>query len=224
VEGPEKLPAMLIVQWASIYPLQKPWVTDRAAGGWLVLNIMAHDLPIDEPAEFYAAQTDGPLRDYWGIGNDDRETSYFLRMYLSCYRAAEYMSQRPDWDSKTLVVSGTSQGGQQTLMLAGFHPKITAALALVPAGCDMLGPDIGRRGGCPQWYSITNGKDPAKVHQASRYFDVVNFASRVRCPVLAGVGLIDETCPAAGVFAALNQMQVPKEIVVLPQSDHQGRG
>ncbi len=124
----DKFPALLIPQWAGVYPLQKSWATDRAAEGWLVLNIEAHDIPIDEPEAFYKEQFAGPLKDYWAIGNDDRETSYFLRMYLSCYQAAEYLTSRPDWNGKTLVVSGGSQGGQQSLMLAGLHPKITAAL------------------------------------------------------------------------------------------------
>ena len=106
----EKFPALLIVQWAGVYPLQKNWATDRAAEGWLVLNIEAHDLPIDEPESFYKEQFAGPLKNYWSIGNTNRETSYFLRMYLSCYRAAEYLSQREDWDGKTLVVMGGSQG------------------------------------------------------------------------------------------------------------------
>jgi cephalosporin-C deacetylase-like acetyl esterase len=217
----KKLPALFIPQWAGVYPLEKPWVTDRAAEGWLVLNIIAHDLPIDEPASFYHDQLAGPLKDYWGIGNDDREAAYFLRMYLSCVRACQYLMQRPDWDGKVLVVSGGSQGGQQTLVTAALVPQVTAALAIVPAGCDMLGPDMGRRGGWPQWYDITRGKDAAKVHEASRYFDVVNFASRIKCPVLVGFGLIDQTCPAEGVMAAMNQVTSPKEIVVLPLAEHQ---
>lgn len=223
----EKFPAILIVQYAGVYPLQKSWVTDRAADGWLALNIEAHDLPIDEPATFYQQQFDGPLKNYWAIGNDNRETSYFLRMYLSCYRAAEYLASRPDWDGKTLVVMGGSQGGMQALVTAALNPRITAAMAEVPAGCDMLGPAIGRRGGWPQWYDWTHGvdwkhdEDAANVHQASRYFDVVNFASRIKCPTLVGTGLIDETCPAAGVIAAFNQIKAPKELVILPNAPHQ---
>jgi cephalosporin-C deacetylase-like acetyl esterase len=220
VEG-GKLPALLIVQWAGVYPLQKNWVTDRAVEGWLVLDIEAHDLPIDESDAFYKDQFSGPLKNYWSIGNDDRDTSYFLRMYLSCYRAADYLAKRKDWDGKTLVVMGGSQGGQQTLMTAGFYPKITAALAVVPAGCDMLGPDIGRKGGWPQWYSNTEGKDPAKVREASRYYDVANFTPRIKCPVLVGMGLIDEVCPAAGVLAAVNQISSPKEVILLPKAGHQ---
>ena len=217
----EKFPALLIVQWAGVYPLQRTWATDRAAQGWLVLNIQAHDLPINEPVKFYQEQSVGALRNYWSIGNDDRETSYFLRMYLSCYRAAQYLTERPDWDGRTLVVMGDSQGGQQTLVTAGLHPKITAAMALVPAGCDMLGPDVGRKGGWPQWYDNINGKDPQKVHDASRYYDAVNFAARIKCPVLVGLGLLDETCPPAGVLAAVNQITTRKEVVILPKSGHQ---
>jgi cephalosporin-C deacetylase len=217
-----RLPALLILQWAGVYGLQRDWVLGRAAEGWLVLNIEPHNLPIDRPEAFYKEQqAGGPLHDYWRIGNDDRETSYYLRMYLSCYRAADYLAHRDDWDGQTLVVMGGSQGGMQSLMTAGFYPKITAALAIVPAGCDMLGPVVGRKGGWPQWYACTEGKDPAKVHEASRYFDVANFAPRIKCPVLVGLGLIDETCPAAGILAAVNQIRSPKEVIIIPGAEHQ---
>jgi cephalosporin-C deacetylase len=219
-----KFPAVLVVQWAGVYGLQKSWVADRAAAGWLALNINPHDLPIDEAPEFYEKQFKGALKDYWAIGNDDRDKSYFLRMYLSCYRAAQYLTERPDWDGKTLLVTGTSQGGLQTLMTAGFHPNVTAAIACVPAGCDMTGPQVGRSPGWPAWFYKTQDKDPAKVIVASRYYDVVNFASRIKCPVLTGVGLVDETCPPAGILAALNQVKAPKETVLLPHADHQGTG
>lgn len=216
----KKFPAMLIVQWAGVYPLQKAWVTDRAAEGWLVLNIEPHDLPIDKPDEFYRAQASGPLADYTGIGNDDRETSYFLRMYLSCYRGAEYLSKRPDWDGRTLVVTGTSQGGMQTIVTAGLHPKITAGMACVPAGCDLHGPEAGRLPGWPSWYYKTQGKDEAKVREAARYFDLANFAPRVKAPMLVCGGLVDIHCPLAGIYATCNQFKGPKEVVILPVSGH----
>ena len=216
----DKFPALLIVQWAGVYPLQKGWAVDRAAEGWLVLNIEAHDLPIDQPAEFYKGQSEGALKDYPAIGNDDRETSYFLRMYLSCYRAADYLTQRPDWDGKILVVTGGSQGGLQGVVTAALHPKVTGVSVCVPAGCDMTGPDAGRAPGWPMWYWKTQGKDEKKVREASRYYDVVNFAPLVKCPVLVGVGLIDQTCPPAGVYAAFNLLAGPKEIVLLPRANH----
>jgi cephalosporin-C deacetylase-like acetyl esterase len=82
---------------------------------------------------------------------------------------------------------------------------------------------VGRAAGWPQWYYKTGGKDAAKVIETSKYFDVVNFARRVKCPALVSAGLIDTTCPAPGIIAAFNQMQGPKELVVLEKSDHSGR-
>jgi cephalosporin-C deacetylase-like acetyl esterase len=219
-KGEGKFPAVLVVQWAGVYPLQKGWVTGLASEGWLVLNILAHDLPIDEPEVFYQQQNQGALKDYTAIGNDDRETSYFLRMYLSCFRGAEYLAGRPDWDGRTLVVTGGSQGGLQSIVTAAIHPRITGVLACVPAGCDVNGPVAGRLPGWPMSYYLTKGKDAAKVRMVSRYFDVVNFAPRVTCPVLIGAGLIDTTCPAPGVFAMFNELKGPKEIVVLPVAGH----
>ena len=39
-------------------------------------------------------------------------------------RAVEYLSERPDWDGRTIVVTGGSQGGLQALVAAGLdgHP------------------------------------------------------------------------------------------------------
>ena len=158
-----KFPALLIVQWAGVYGLDKWWATLPAGEGFIVLNISAHDLPIDEQPEFYKAQSDGPLKNYTAIGKDDREKNYFLRMYLSAYRAADYLTQRPDWDGRNLVVTGTSQGGLQTIMMAGLHPKVTAAMANVPAGCDQSGILVGNACGWPALAMWLKGEEQKRV-------------------------------------------------------------
>lgn len=219
-----RFPALLIVQWAGVYPLPKNFATGDAAAGWLVLNINAHDLPIDKPADFYKQLADTTLKGYTAIGNDDREQSYFLRMYLSCARAVDYLASRPDWDGKTLVVTGNSQGGLQSLVTAGLRPQqITALMVNVPAGCDNTAADAKRAAGWPNWINSGKGKDAAKVHETSRYFDGMNFASRVTCPALVGMGLIDTTSRPDGVFGAINSLKGPVEMVVMPEYGHQGK-
>jgi cephalosporin-C deacetylase-like acetyl esterase len=207
-----------------VYPLKKEWATTEAMRGWLVLNIQAHDIPIDQSEDFYSALRTGSLNNYPAIGNDNRDTSYFLRMYLGCYQAADYLTTRPDWNGQTLVVMGASQGGLQTLVTAALHPKVTAALACVPAGCDFAGSKAGRYAGWPHWYDLVGNKDRSKVEEAAGYYDLVNFAPRIKCPVLIGTGLIDETCPPTGVLAAHNQLKCPKEIIIMPRSTHHGGG
>lgn len=216
----EKLPALLIVQWAGVYPLEKPWAVDRAKEGWLTLNILAHDLPIMEPREFYAAQSAGPLKNYPTIGSDDREKSYFLRMYTSCVRAAEYLATRPEWNGKVMVVTGGSQGGMQSIVTAALSRRITGVCADVPAGCDQTGNEFDRAPGWPSWKWMSSAYDATKTRETGRYFDVVNFASRVRVPTLVGVGGIDTVCPPPGVFAAYNQIKAKKEFAFMKLADH----
>ncbi|MGA2541852.1 MAG: acetylxylan esterase [Verrucomicrobiota bacterium] len=210
-----KFPALLIFQWASPpYPLQKPWVTDRAAEGWLTLNIEPHDVLPDQPPAYYAALPD-ELKNYQAIGREDRDRCYFLQMYLADYRAVDYLARRPDWDGKTLVVMGTSMGGQQSLCVAGLHPKVTHVIVNEPSGCDANGPLHGRASGYPNWPSGN-----PKIMQTAPYFDPVNFASHIKAPALVSMGFIDTIAPPVGIWTAFNQIKGPKEAVPMLDSPH----
>jgi cephalosporin-C deacetylase-like acetyl esterase len=202
-----KFPALILYQWAGVYAIQPKTAVDRAAEGWLFLNVSAHDLP--------PSQATGVPSNYAAVGNTDRETSYFLNMYLRDVRAIDYIASRPDWDGKTIVVLGTSMGAHQSFVAAGLSPKVTAVIANEPSGTDSNGSLAGRKIGYPDWAS----NDP-KTLQTGLYFDVVNFASRIKAPVLVAVGFIDTTCPPAGVWTTANQIPGPKEVIGMVESDH----
>ena len=204
-----KFPGLLQLQYAGVYALNARGAAQRAAEGWLFINVDSHDkLPSD--ASGYIP------RNYQAIGNTDREKSYFLNMYLRDSRAPDYLLTRPDWDGKTIVLTGGSMGGQQSLALAGLRPgKITAVLVCVPAGADTNGDLHGRKAGYPNWPS-----DNPDVMKTALYFDTVNFAPRIKVPVLAGMGFIDTISPPAGVWTALNQIPGPKEPLPMIESEH----
>ena len=204
-----KFPALIQLQYAGVYALNARANAQRAAEGWLVLNVDSHDkLPSDASG--------GVPRAYQAVGNSDREKSYFLSMYLRDSRALDYLLTRPDWDGKTIVLAGGSMGGQQSLVLAGLRPeKITAVLVCVPAGADTNGDLHGRKAGYPNWPS-----DNAEIMNTSRYFDTVNFASRIQAPVMAGMGFIDTISPPAGVWTMLNQIPGAKEPLPMIESEH----
>ena len=204
-----KFPAVVQLQYAGVYALNAGAVAQRAAEGWLMINVDSHDkLPSDPSGDIPRA--------YQAVGNTDRENSYFLNMYLRDSRALDYLLTRPDWDGKTIVLTGGSMGGQQSLVLAGLRPeKITAALVCVPAGADTNGDLHGRKAGYPNW-----PPDNPDAMKTALYFDTVNFASRIKAPVMAGMGFIDTTSPPAGVWTMLNQIPVPKEPLPMIESDH----
>jgi cephalosporin-C deacetylase-like acetyl esterase len=204
-----KLPAVIQLQYAGVYALNARANATRAAQGWLVLNVDSHDkLPSEDSG--------GIPRNYQAVGNNDREKSYFLNMYLRDSRVLDYLLTREDWDGKTIVLTGGSMGGQQSLVLAGLRPeKVTAVLVCVPAGADTNGDLHGRKAGYPNWPS----NDPA-IMKTALYFDTVNFASRIKAPVMAGMGFIDTISPPAGIWTALNQMPGPKEPLPMIESEH----
>jgi cephalosporin-C deacetylase len=213
--GKKKFPGLVQFQWASPpYPLHKSWVTDRAAEGWLAVNIEPHDVKPDEPQAYYDALPQA-LKEYNTIGTRDRDRNYFLYMYLADIRAIDYLASRPDWDGRTLVVTGTSMGGQQGLCAAAFSPKVTAMVLHVPAGADANGAAHGRKPGYPFWDS----NDPA-VMKTAPYFDTVNCAARVKAPTLLSMGFIDVVTPPVGIWAAFNQLAGPKEAIPLSEAPH----
>ena len=204
-----KFPALIQLQYAGVYALNSAAVTRRAAEGWLMLNVDSHDKLPSDPAGTVP-------RNYREIGNTDRETSYFLAMYLRDSRVLDYLLTRSDWDGKTVVLTGGSMGGQQSLALAGLRPEhVDAVLVCVPAGADANGDLHGRKAGYPDWRS-----DDPRVMKTSLYFDTVNFASRITAPVMAGIGFIDTISPPAGIWTMLNQVRGPVEALPMIESEH----
>jgi cephalosporin-C deacetylase len=204
-----KFPALIQLQYAGVYALNARMDEQRAAAGWLVLNVDSHDKQPNDPSG------DIP-RAYQAVGNTDREKSYFLNMYLRDSRVLDYLLTRPDWDGKTIVLTGGSMGGQQSLVLAGLRPeKITDVLVCVPAGADANGDLHGRKAGYPNWPS-----DNPEVMRTAIYFDPINFASHIKAPVMAGMGFIDTIAPPAGIWTALNQIPGPKEPLPMIWSNH----
>lgn len=221
--GNGPFPAYLQVQWAGVYSVDPNWIWWPAELGYVALIINAHAIENDHAQGYYDQLNQGPLKDYYYQGRDSRETSYFLRMYLSCYRAAEYLAERPEWDHKHFVVSGTSQGGGQAFVTAGLSPHVTALAANVPALCDLTGATVGRYAGWPRMVILDKqGKPNAQQLEVARYFDAVNFARSIQVPAIVGTGFMDLVCPSSSVYTAFNILQGPKEITLDPQAGHQG--
>jgi cephalosporin-C deacetylase len=204
-----KFPALIQLQYAGVYALNARGAAQRGSEGWLFLNVDSHDKSPSDPS--------GNIpRAYQAVGNTDREKSYLLNMYLRDSRVLDYLLTRPDWDGKTIVLTGGSMGGQQSLMLAGLRPeKISAVLVCVPAGADTNGDLHGRKAGYPNWPS-----DNVDAMKTALYFDTVNFASHIQAPVMAGMGFIDTISPPAGVWTALNQVHGAVESVPMIESEH----
>jgi cephalosporin-C deacetylase-like acetyl esterase len=208
---PKSLPIILTVHGAGVKSSGLGGPVGWAQKGMLALDINAHGLPNGKPAEFYENLRNGDLKDYRARGRESRETVYFLGMFLRLVRALDFLTAQPEWDGRTVVVTGSSQGGFQSLVAAGLDPRVTFFAAGVPAGCDHTGFKAGRVNGWPKF--IATGETlPPNVVEAVRYYDTVNFVTRTKAAGIITVGFIDTTCPPTSVYAAYNAVPGKKEI------------
>lgn len=205
---PKSLPAIITLEGAGVYATRRdPWLTGWARDGFLSLEINAHGIANDKPQDFYLGLEKGALKDYQIQGRNSRDTFYFLNMYLRAQRGLDFLAAQPEWDGKILISSGTSQGGAQSIFLAGIDPRVTFLLAAVPAMCDHSGMVTGRVPGWPRLVPLRpDGKPDPAVLETSRYFDSVNFCTRVRVPSLFVAGFIDQVTPPTSVYAAFNAL------------------
>jgi cephalosporin-C deacetylase-like acetyl esterase len=217
---PRSLPIILAVHAAGVRSSNLSGTADWASQGFLALDSNAHGLPNGKPESFYADLARTDLKDYRSRGRESRETVYFREMFLRLVRAIDFLTAQPEWDGRTLIVHGSSQGGAQSIVAAGLDPRVTFFAAGVPAMCDHTGVAVGRPNGWPQFLANPPAEPATNVLEALRYYDAMSFASRARCAGIITVGFIDTTCPPSGVYAAYNVLAGQKEIYNDPPSPH----
>ena len=154
-----------------------------------------------------------------------KESYYYKDVYVGCARAVDFLCSLPDWDGKNVIVTGGSQGGALTLVTAALNEKVTMCAPFYPALCDLQGFRHDRAGGWPKFFSkvYDDGDLGVPDDQAAstlRYFDVVNFARRVKVPVFMSWGYSDDTCSPTSVWSAWNEISAPKVKDVTPTSGH----
>lgn len=217
---PKSLPAILTVHGAGVRSAILGTASSWADRGLLAFDINAHGIPNGKPVGYYTNLTNTDLRDYRNRGKESRETIYFLGMFLRLVRAIDFLASQPEWDGRTLIVHGSSQGGAQSIAAAGLDSRVTFIAAGVSAMCDHTGVVAGRVNGWPKFLKNPPEAPEPAVVEAVRYYDMVNFAARARCGGHFTVGFIDTTCPPTSVYAAYNAFAGPKQIFNDPPSTH----
>ncbi|MBQ6338225.1 MAG: acetylxylan esterase, partial [Kiritimatiellae bacterium] len=134
-----------------------------------------------------------------------REDYFYYASLLGINRAVSWLWRQPQVDRRNFTYSGTSQGGGFGLMLTGLNGRFTRSCIFVPAITDLLGSrHEDRQSGWPRIIEAQKPENRAAAEKNAPYFDGVNFAARITCPVRVVVGFADCVCAPAGVYAAYN--------------------
>ena len=209
-------PAILQLPGHSVSLSPVTWFTDFAV---LALNIRGHGNSKDSVNPGFPGYL------VYGLEN---EYKYIYRgAYMDCIRGVDFLVSRKEVDPKRIAVEGASQGGALCFVTAALDPRIT-----------LCAPDVPFLSDFKTYFKITGWPgfefknylkshpefSEEKMYRVLSYFDIMNLAPWIKCPVFMSVGLQDRVCPPTINFAAFNKVTSKKEVRVYPFAQHEGGG
>jgi len=219
---PKTLPAIVHFHGAGVRSA-KPYPTYGQTA--IAFDINAHGIENGKPESYYnELYATGRLKDYRLASWGDHRSNYFVGMFVRIMRALDYVKTLPEWDGKTLVVYGGSQGGAQAIAAAALDDRVTLCVSHVPSLCDLGAGAVARRPGGPlPSLPVEKQRDPELIREAA-YVDLVFFAGRIKCPLYLAVGLGDNICIATSSYIFYNALPEStfKRIAVWPNLGHTG--
>ncbi len=217
-------PAVLCPPGAGIKTIKEP-LRHRyyADNGFIRFEVEIHGLDPRLSASTFAdlstAFNSNPTG-YMEDGIDNRERFYMRHVYAGIVRCLDFLTSLPEWDGRNLAVQGGSQGGALSIVAAGLDKRVTQCVVNHPAISDVAAyVDKGRTGGWPHMNRIPGVLTPQNIRTLA-YFDVVNFARYVTCPVYMTWGYNDDVVPPTTSYAVWNILKCPKESLITPINEH----
>ena len=156
-------------------------------------------------------------------GMESRDTAEFRHVYADHVRCVDVLLARDKVDPKRIVAAGASRTGPAAFAAAALDHRIALVDIHVPTSAGISWASGFYEGwGAPhmaaQPAGLTREQWNAKV---LAYFDMVNFAPDVKCPVIIGLGLRDYgLSPAPGIIAAYSYLTGDKALGVSPWEGH----
>ncbi len=139
----------------------------------------------------------------------DRNTYGYRGFYVDALRAVDFLLGRPEVDPERIGVTGSSQGGALTIVTSALRREIACAAAGAPYLCGFM--DSARLTHSYPYEEINDylrlhPEREEQVRQTLEYFDGINFAPRITCPIIVNIGLQDDVCPPETGYAEYREI------------------
>jgi cephalosporin-C deacetylase len=183
----------------------------------------------------------GNSKDVINIGTDnyclvnieDKDKYIYRGVYMDCIRGLDFLYSHANLgiDTTKIFVEGGSQGGSLALITAALDKRVKVLTMQVPLYADIHDDYLVSASYDKQVFPFKIFKKYNNLHPAFTwdkffntfdYFDPQNFAPMVKCPVLMGIGLLDQFCPPRCSMSLFNHIGTNnKEFVCVPNSTHE---
>lgn len=155
----------------------------------------------------------------------DPQTYSYRGFYVDALRAVDFVQSRPEVDDSRIGVHGGSQGGALTLVLAALrNDAITCGAAGAPYLTGFM--DAASLTHSNPYEEINDylreyPEREAQVRATTEYFDCINLADLITCPMRVTIGLGDDVCPPETAYDLVNAMTNTKaELQTYPRCAH----
>ncbi len=183
---------------------------------WIVLYLNVRNLP-EKATEI------SPGFSRYLIGNINDKERYIARgAIMDCIRGVDVVLSHSWVDTSRLAIYGESLTGGFAFIAAALDYRIKTLIVNSPL---MAAFDVATKFAAPPYhqivsYIVENPHEKKNVFINLTYFDLINFAPKVRCPVLINIGLQDDMCPPRTTFLLFNQLSTAKESFIYPNEGH----
>ena len=163
----------------------------------------------------------GTPKNFWVRGLDNKKDYYYKGAYMDCVRAVDFLCSRGEVDSERIAIKGGSQGGGLSLSTAALDQRIDLCIPHIPFLTNWeLYFKTSKWPEMDEWIEEKESRSWEGTLRTLSYFDTMNMASMIHCPVFMGVGLQDAICPPVTNFAIYNHLSGKKEYRVYPYAKH----
>lgn len=165
--------------------------------------------------------------DYYAYEFGDTASHYYRGAYIDCVRAIDFLMTREKVSTKNIFAAGGSQGGSFTYAAAALgQGRIRAAAPSITGHADFV--DDMKIVGWPanvfKQCQEELGISDEEMYWFLSYFDVMNFAEGITCPVTTNFSLQDTTDPPHVNIAPYNLLEnvdeADKEYSINPFNGH----
>ncbi|MED5585062.1 MAG: alpha/beta fold hydrolase [Verrucomicrobiota bacterium] len=163
----------------------------------------------------------GKPQDYWIRGLDAKNTYYYRGAYMDCIRAMDFLISRKEVNRGKIAVIGGSQGGGLSLATAAMDKRVSLCAPAIPFLTNWE--KYFRTTSWPEmnnWVAAKEHRTWQTTLETLSYFDTMNMAPWIDCPVFMGIALQDSICPPPTKFAVYNRIKAIKEYHVYPKANH----
>ncbi len=166
---------------------------------------------------------------------ESKDNYIYRAVYMDCLRGVDFLASHGylGMDVNRIAIDGGSQGGCLAVITAALDQRIKGVTTEVPLYSDLreasvITMKVPPKNETPVWH-LNNfvkrrGRSASmeEMYRVWDYYDPMHFAPDVQCPVLMGIGLMDELCPPRCSVAMFNQLGTSqKELWVSADKAHE---